>query len=118
MFQNPSRIHCGEKVYIGYGTCFLATADIHIGNNVKIAPYCVIVSADHVRINGSFANEEMKIAPIDIMDNSWLGAHVVVAAGSRVPPGSCVAAGAVVNNSFEHPALIGGVPARVIKEFE
>jgi len=116
--QNSEKIHIGERVYLGYGSCFLATAKIHIGNHVHIAPYCVIVSADHVRINDSFANKELKSAPVHIMDNSWLGAHVVVTAGSFIAPGSCVAAGAVVCESFEEAALLGGVPAKIIRFYD
>ena len=118
VFQNPSKIHLGERVNIGYGTCFLATADILIGTHVIIAPYCLIASSDHVRVNGSYQHDVKKAEPVNIMEHTWLGAHVVVTAGSTIPPGSCVAAGAVVCSSFERPALIGGVPAKVIKEFE
>jgi acetyltransferase-like isoleucine patch superfamily enzyme len=118
VLQNPIKIHLGESVYIGYGACFLATGEISIGDNVHIAPYCVIVSGDHMRINGSYANGEMRADPIHVMENSWLGTHVVVTAGSFIAPGSCVAAGAVVCSAFEQSSLIGGVPAKVIKIFE
>lgn len=117
VLQQPAGIHFGRGVYIGYGTCFLTTADIVIGNDVHIAPYCVIVSANHVRVNGSFSNDHLESAPINIMKGSWLGAHVVVTSGSKIAPGSAVGAGAVVRGVFDKPALLGGVPAKVIRYY-
>lgn len=118
VIQNPSKIHLGQHVHIGYGTIFLPAADINIGSFVSIAPYCVIVSSNHVRINGSFSNDELESSPINIMENTWLGAHVVITAGSMIASGSCVGAGAVTSGKYEVPALIGGVPAKVIKIFD
>ena len=118
VIQNPSKINLGKHVHIGYGTIFLPTAVINIGSFVSIAPYCVFVSANHVRINGSFFNDELTASPINILDHCWLGAHVVITAGSMIASGSCVGAGAVTSGTYDKSALIGGVPAKVIKYFE
>ena len=117
LVQNPQKIFFSENVYVGYGACLLATDDIMIGNNVQIAPYCVIVSADHLRIDNSFTNDHMKPSPIVISDDCWLGSHVVVTAGSFLPKGSCVGAGAVFKGKHEESGLFVGVPAKQVKKY-
>lgn len=117
VLQNPEHIRLGDNVYIGIGTCILATGKIHIQSNVQIAPYCVIVSADHVRLHGSYANHELLAKPITIGEGSWLGAHVTITAGSSIGEGSCVGAGSVVHGQFQNSCLIAGVPAKVKKVF-
>lgn len=55
---------------------------------------------------------------IDIGSGSWVGARALVIAGSGVGAGCVVAAGAVVTERYGDNALIGGVPARVIRQLE
>ena len=118
VIQNPSKVLLGRDVYLGHGTCLLANDEIEIGDSVLIAPYCVLVSSNHVRNDGSYLNEKLIAKKITIQENCWLGAHVTVTAGSLLPAGTCVGAGAVVHGVFEKSALIGGVPAKIIKEFK
>ena len=53
---------------------------------------------------------------IDVDDNVWLGAHVVVSDGSRVGRDAIVGAGAVVRGEIPPFAIAAGVPARVIRD--
>jgi acetyltransferase-like isoleucine patch superfamily enzyme len=115
--QNPSKVFLGSQVYLAYGSCLLATDDICIGSNVLIGPYCVIVSGNHVRENGSYYNDKTYARQVTIEDGCWLGAHVVVTPGSSIAAGTCVAAGAVVHDTFKMSSLVAGVPARVIREY-
>ncbi len=118
VIQNPSKVSLGKDVYIGHGSCLLATEEIKIGNSVLIAPYCVLVSSDHARNKGSFSSSILQAKKIIIEDNCWLGAHVVVTAGSKLTSGICVGAGAVVHGTFDQSTLIGGIPAKIIKHFD
>ena len=91
---------------------------IEIGNNVRIATQCVIVSANH-----NFSQVDIPIVKqgetkqkIVIGDDCWLGAGVKVLAGVHIGKGCVVGAGAVVVNDLEPYSVAVGVPARVIKK--
>ena len=116
--QNPSNLFLGSNVYLGYDTFFQGSDEIVIGDRVLVAPNCLFVSDDHVRVEGSYSNDTKKSSPILIQNDCWLGAHVVVTAGSKIGSGVCVAAGAVVHGDFPDNVMIGGVPARIIKKLE
>ena len=115
---NPQKVHVGSDVYIAYGCVLIATDVIRIENQVMLGPYCVIASGNHTIANDSFRYSESLLAPIRIGYGSWLGAHVVVTAGSVVGNGSLIAAGAVVNKNIPAHVLAGGIPARVLRTYE
>jgi len=54
--------------------------------------------------------------PIEIGNNSWIGANAVILPGVKLGNHVVVAAGAVVTKSFSDNFIVGGVPARVIKK--
>ena len=55
------------------------------------------------------------MASVIISDDVWIGSHAVILAGARINRGSVIAAGAVVTNDVPAFAVVGGVPARIIK---
>jgi acetyltransferase-like isoleucine patch superfamily enzyme len=89
--------------------CF---SSIYIGNNVAISKGVTIRDSDNHSING---NARVS-APIFIGDNVWIGLNVTILKGVHIGNGSVVAAGAVVTKDVPSNALVGGVPAKIIKE--
>ena len=59
--------------------------------------------------------QSMSYAPIHIGKNVWIGANATVLAGVTIGDGAVVAAGAVVAKDVAPGAVVGGVPAKVIK---
>lgn len=53
---------------------------------------------------------------IKIGKNCWIGSNVVITDGVEIGDNCVVAAGAVLTKSFSDNSLIGGVPARLLKE--
>jgi len=115
-FYNPAKIVVGSNVYIAYGCWFMAGDQITVQDEVLFGPYCVIVSSNHNRKDGSFRNARPRRAPIKVGAGSWMAAHVVLTGGSTVGNGSMIAAGAVVTGDIPDHTMAGGVPARVLKE--
>ena len=88
-----------------------------IGDNVRIAPHCVIVPANHVFDDPDqliYSQGETRLG-ITIEGDVWLGAHAVVLDGTHIGEGAVIAAGAVVSRDVEPYTVVGGVPARLIK---
>lgn len=117
-FYNPSLIRLGADVYVALGCWLMAGAEIVIGPEVQLGPYCVLVSSNHTRRGGSFRFSEPEVAPIAIGRGSWLGAHTTVLAGSVVGEGVVVGANSVVRGNTGDNVLVAGAPARVIKVLE
>lgn len=87
---------------------------VQIGDNVRIAPYTVILDSDFHDIKNHF--EKGKSKPIIIEDNVWLATRCTILKGVRIGKGSVVAAGAVVTKNIPPNCVAAGVPAIVIKE--
>lgn len=56
--------------------------------------------------------------PIFIKDRVWIGSNVVITQGVTVGEGAVVAAGAVVTKDVAPYTVVGGVPAKFIKNIE
>lgn len=90
-------------------SCF---KEIIIGEDVKISEDVLIRDSDnHTMIGG-----KEKSAPIHIGNHVWIGARAVILKGVKIGNGAVVAAGAVVTKDVPENSLVGGVPAKIIKE--
>jgi acetyltransferase-like isoleucine patch superfamily enzyme len=55
---------------------------------------------------------------VHIKKNAWIGANATILPGVTIGENSVVAAGAVVSKNVPDNAVVGGVPARIIKTIE
>jgi acetyltransferase-like isoleucine patch superfamily enzyme len=94
--------------------CRLDTREnIKIGNNVSISNEVIILTADHDMDSPHFTGRNF---PITIADYVWIGTRAMLLPGVTLGIGSVVAAGAVVTKSVDSYKVVGGIPARIIKE--
>ncbi|EOR94083.1 Tetrahydrodipicolinate N-acetyltransferase [Arcticibacter svalbardensis MN12-7] len=56
-----------------------------------------------------------KASPVIIESDVWIGSNVVVLPGIRIGKGSVVGTGSVVTKNIAPYAVVGGVPAKIIK---
>jgi maltose O-acetyltransferase len=120
-----SSLHMGLKLYtyghISIGShcvidrdCALdGRGEIILGNNVNISPEVMILTAYHDPDSPDFAGVEK---PVVIEDYAWLATRAMVLPGVKIGRGAIVAAGAVVTKNVEPYAIVGGNPARVIRQ--
>lgn len=112
-----AKVSIGSFTQVNPFTVIYGNAGVKIGNNVMIAPHCVIASGNHdfkqtsgpMRFAGTLTN-----GPIVIEDNVWIGANCTILDGVKIGKEAVVAAGSVVNKDVPEWAIVGGVPARVI----
>ena len=107
----------GNNSAIGDYTHFGAAGGIEIGNDVIMGSYISFHSENHNFSDKSKLIREQGVTSkgIKLGNNIWVGAKVTFLDGCVVGNNSVVAAGAVVNNVFPDNVVIGGVPAKIIK---
>jgi len=88
-----------------------------IGNDVLIAGHCMIVPGNHnfSNTNKPINQQGFSSKGIIIEQNVWIGAGSKILDGVRIGEGSIVAAGSVVNKDVPNYTIVGGVPAKIIK---
>jgi maltose O-acetyltransferase len=90
---------------------------IEIGDNVLIGTSVTVMDSDFHDIEASRRlTGTPKTGKVVIADNVWIGDRVTVLKGTTIGKNSVVAAGAVVSGDFPANVVIGGVPAKVIRE--
>tara|TARA_Y100000031_G_C8124561_1_gene339851 strand:+ start:214 stop:855 length:642 start_codon:yes stop_codon:yes gene_type:complete len=85
---------------------------IKIGNNVSISKGVIIRDSDNHTIDN---NTKKTTQPIVIGNHVWIGLGAKILKGVTIGDGAIVAAGAVVNKDIPAKALVGGVPAKILK---
>lgn len=108
----------GNNSAIGEFTHFGASGGIEIGDDVIMGSYISFHSENHVFEDRSKPIREQGVTSkgIKLGNNIWVGAKVTFLDGSSVGDNSVVAAGAVVNGNFPPNSLIGGIPAKILRE--
>lgn len=109
-------IEIGDKTYINHDSEIRCREHVSIGNNVSIAYNVLIQDSDYHTTYDEKGNEKPQTLPIVIEDDVWIGANAIILKGVTLGKGCVVAAGSVVTKSVPAYALVGGNPARVIKQ--
>jgi acetyltransferase-like isoleucine patch superfamily enzyme len=114
-----SHIRLAEQVGLGEFSRIGGSGGVEIGANTIIGQYFSAHPENHIFDNRFqlIKNQGTVRKAISIGENCWIGAKVTVLSGSEIGCGCVVAAGSVVNGVFPDYCVIGGVPARVIKEY-
>lgn len=115
----------GEGTYPNPGLLVVNTADadakVTIGRYVSIAPGVILVtdsspSNSPVLMNNPLVGERLiRRAPIEIEDDCWLGAGVIILPGVKIGRAAVIGAGAVVTRDVAAGDVVAGVPARAIR---
>ena len=106
-----NNVGVGEFAYIG------GAGGVSIGDNTIVGQYLSVHSEDHQfsEPNSLIRLQGVKRQGINIGSNCWIGAKVTFCDGSAIGNDCVVAAGSVVTKKFGDHCLIGGVPAKVIR---
>lgn len=108
----------GDKCVFGRDNTVNCYLDIEIGAKSIIADWVYICDFDHITedIHRPIKDQGLAKAPVRIGPDVWIGTKASVLRGSSVGSSSVVAAHAVVRGSFPSFSVLGGIPARIIKD--
>jgi acetyltransferase-like isoleucine patch superfamily enzyme len=106
------------EVNVGFNAEVFSAAQVRIGARTLIAAYTYLVGGDHLydRVDVPVLYQGRTARGIDVGENCWIGAHVVVTDGSTIARDSIVGAGSVVIGDIPPFHIVAGSPARIIRD--
>ncbi len=104
----------GKNVFINAGCKFQDQGGITIGDGALIGHNVVMATLNHDMVPEK--RGDLHPAPIVIGKNVWIGANATILPGVTVGDGAIVAAGAVVTKNVPANTVVGGVPAKIIRQ--
>ena len=107
-----NRVKFGKNVFINHSAIFSASGGIEFEDGVSLAPGVRIATINH---DFNERHTKYTYGKVTIKKNAWLGIGVTVCPGVTIGKYAVVAAGAVVTKDVPDYAVVGGVPAKIIK---
>ena len=107
-----------DHANIGFNCEIFSGGRVRLGKHTLVAAYTYLVGGDHTfdRTDVAVLYQDRVARGIEVDDNVWLGAHVVVSDGATIGRDAIIGAGAVVRGEIPPFAIAAGVPARVVRD--
>lgn len=118
ILKNIENIFLGNDVYIAPNCVINAPGRVEISNEVMIGFNSVIVSSNHTLVNKSFRFGPRDVGTIYIGYGSWIGANCSILSGAKIGSSVLVGSNSVVNSTCENNSLYAGSPAVLKKRFK
>jgi carbonic anhydrase/acetyltransferase-like protein (isoleucine patch superfamily) len=112
----PRFLTIGADCFINVGCLVDITAPVTIGDNVSFGHEVVVLTTSHDQSLPTRRAGALQSAPVTIGDGAWVAARAVLLPGVVVGEGAIVCAGAVVTQSVDPHTMVGGVPARRLRD--
>ena len=111
-----SKIVIGKRVATNNNLFLCAANYIEIGDDTLIGQGVTIMDHEGHGIDPGKRRQIGEIGEVIIGRNVWLGNNVIVLKNTVIGNNTIVAAGAVVSGTFPADVIIGGVPAKIIRQ--
>jgi acetyltransferase-like isoleucine patch superfamily enzyme len=107
----------GDRSRVGISSVIIGP--VQIGNDVILAQHVVMSGLNHgyENIERPIKDQKCSVKPIIVEDEVWIGANAVITSGITIGKHSVVAAGSVVTKDVAPYTIVGGNPARVLKQY-
>ena len=116
--DNGKNIHVGDEFLANYNVTILDIAPVYIGDHVMIGPGTLITTVNHPLSPAKPRRHIGQAKAVKIGNELWVGGNCTILPGVTIGNNVVVAAGAVVTKDVPDNRVVGGVPAKVIKEIE
>ncbi len=107
-----NRVKFGKGVFINHSAILSASGGIEFEDGVMAAPGLRIATINHDMNNRHTLYTYGKVT---VKKNAWLGMNVTICPGVTIGKYAVVGAGAVVTKDVPDYAVVGGVPAKIIR---
>lgn len=123
-FDRPKLVSIGDNSFInrhvefhnGFGGD--KNSRIEIGKNCFIAMNVQFIGVSHKMGPSSKRADINEYNPIKVGDGCWIGANAVILGGVTIGNGAVIAAGSVVTKNVSDNTMVGGVPAKKLKDLK
>jgi acetyltransferase-like isoleucine patch superfamily enzyme len=108
----------GNNVGISQNAFIQVRGMVEIGSNIMFGPGVSIFSENHEFSDTQklLIEQPVNRKGVKLCDNIWVGANTTILDGVIIGEGAIIAAGSVVTKSVPPNCIVGGVPAKIIKE--
>ena len=113
-------VRIGASCSLGRGTHIVGHQSIEIGDDVFTGPNVYITDQNHSYgdLDTPIGRQWPRNDPVVIGDGCWIGTGAIILPGTRLGRNVAVAGGAVVRGEFPDHAVIGGVPAKILRRYD
>ncbi len=110
-------VFIGDRNLLGISSVVIGP--VTMGNDILLAQHVVLSALNHnfKNIRLPIKDQGVSTEPIVIEDGVWIGANAVITAGVTIGKNSVVAGGSVVIKDVPAYTLVGGNPAKVLKQY-
>lgn len=119
LMYGEGKIKILENSYIGRYSLIQVSSnqEVSIGKNCKIGPFFKIwTQSSEVDSDFNFVDQiKPKFGNVIIKDAVWIGANVLISPGVTIGNNAIIGANSVVTKNVPDNAIIGGVPAKILK---
>ncbi|WP_076558533.1 sugar O-acetyltransferase [Salimicrobium flavidum] len=108
-------IHVGTDFFMNFDCVFLDVCEIRFGDRCQVAPGVHIYTATHPLDAKDRASGKEFGKPVSVGDDVWIGGGAIINPGVSIGDRAVIASGAVVTKDVPADTVVGGNPARIIR---
>lgn len=116
--DSGANIHVGDDFIANYNVTILDVAPVYMGDGVMLGPNTLISTVNHPLSPSGRRKHLCTAKAVRIGNDVWVGGNCTILPGVTIGNNVVIAAGAVVTKDVPDNCLMGGIPARKIRDLE
>jgi len=117
-FDYGYNTYVGKNFYANFDCTILDVCEVRIGDHCMLGPGVHIYTASHP-LHPTERNSGKEFGkPVRIGNNVWIGGGAIINPGVTIGDNVVIASGAVVTKDVQNNVVVGGNPAKLIKQIK